>query len=198
MSHFDYATESPFWYFLAHRAAATAEEKLPSVFSELNSRAAEMGLPITFRAPHALAWAVICRLFIITQPRSESFGPVGFRIMQRAWSRVLSPQGFVDIALRRIMDNVREPSFPGRSSAESIVDTFLANGLKLVDEQEVSPSLDQEILATSLSDSTMLSLGAAACSPSENLWDGTVAEYTRRRPGMLRRNFSNPDRWLFD
>ena len=198
MSRLEYATESPFWYFLAHRAVATAEGHLPSMFSKLNRRADELGLPITYREPHALAWAVICQLFIVTQPRSESLGPVGFRVMQAGFSRVLSPKGFVDVALRRIMGNIREPAVSERTPDESIVDTFLANGLKLIDEAQVKPSLDQEILTTCLTDSTMLSLGAAACSPPEELWAGTVIEYARRRPGAVRRSFSNPDSWLFD
>ena len=197
MNRFEYATESPLWYFLAHRAVAAAEQRLPSVFSDLNHRAVELDLPIAYQAPHALAWAVICQLYIVTQPRADSFGPIGFRIMRAAFSRVLSPKGFVDLALGRIIGNIKDPSSPGRSPDESMVDTFLANGLKLIDQEQVDPSLDHNILTTCLTDSTMFSLGATACSPPEDLWNGTVIEYDRRRPGAFRRNFSDPNRWLF-
>jgi hypothetical protein len=195
---FKYASESPFWYFLAHRAADTAHQTLPPILDGLNERARELELPIVYKLPHALTWAVACQLFIITQPRSDSLGRMGFGVMLAGLNRVLAPEGFAEVAFKRILGNIESPSFPGRKRDDSIVDTFLANGLKLVDEEAVDPSLDHVILAACLSDETMLSLGRDACRPPSELWDSSVAEYSRRRPGVLRRMFTDPNKWLFD
>ncbi len=195
---FKYASESPFWYFLAQRAADPAHRTLPSILDGLNERARELELPIDYKVPHALTWAVACQLFIITQPRSDSLGRMGFRVMLAGFDRVLAPKGFVEIAFKRILGNIESPSFPGRERDDSIVDTFLANGLKLVDEEDVDPSIDHVILAACLSDETMLSIGRAACLPPSELWDSTVTEYSRKRPGALRRMFTDPNKWLFD
>ena len=194
---FNYASESPFWYFLAHRAVDAAHQTLPPILDGLNQRARELELFIVYKVPHALAWAVACQLFIITQPRSDSLGRWDFGMMLAGFDRVLAPKGFAKISFERILGNIKSPSFPDRSRDDSIVDTFLANGLKLVDEESIDPSMDHAILATCLSDETMLSLGRDVCCPPSDLWDGTVAEYARRRPSTFRRMFTDPNKWLF-
>jgi hypothetical protein len=195
---FKYASESPFWYFLAHRTVDAAYQTLPPILDALNGRARELGLPIAYKIPHALVWAVACQLFIITQPKSDSIGRTGFRVMVAGFDRVLAPKGFAEVAFNRIIGNINSVAFPGRSRDESIVDSFLSNGLKIVDQDAVDPSLDHAILEACLSDEIMLSVGREACLTSSDIWDSTVDEYSKRRPGMLRRMFSDPNKWLFD
>ena len=195
---FKYASESPFWYFLAHRAADHAHQTLPSILDELNERAHKLELPIVYKLPHALTWAVACQLLIITQPRSDILGRIGFGVMLAGFDRVLAPKGFAEIAFKRILGNIESPAFQGRKKNDSIVDTFLANGLKLVGEEAVDPSLDQVLLVACLSDETMLSLGKDACRPPSELWHNTITEYTSRRPGVFRRIFTDPNKWLYD
>lgn len=194
---FKYASESPFWYFLAHRAVDAAHQTLPPILDALNGRARELEIPIVYKVPHASVWAVACQLFIITQPKSDSFGRIGFGVMLAGFDRVLAPKAFAEVAFERILGNINSPSFPGRSRDESIVDTFLANGLKLVDQEAVDPSLDHVILAACLSDETMLSMGRDASLPPSDIWDSTVDEYSKKRPGAFRRMFTDPNKWLF-
>lgn len=78
------------------------------------------------------------------------------------------------------------------------MDTFLANGLKLIDEEGTDPSLDVEIMGACLSDPEMHALGERACRPSSTLWDETLLEYSRRRPKWLARELTDPNKWLFD
>jgi hypothetical protein len=54
------------------------------------------------------------------------------------------------------------------------------------------------MLATCLTDPVMASLGSLACVAAESLCDDSINEYARRRPGRIRRNFSNVRQWLFD
>lgn len=198
MVNFRYASESPFWYFLAHQAVEAANSKLPVIFNKLNARARELSLPIEFKAPHTLTWAVLCQLFNITQPMAENLSRREFEVMLIAFDRVLAPKGLAKMGFERIIGNIRSPSFPDRSRDDSIADTFLANGLKLLDEENIDSSMDNVILATCLSDETMLSLGRDACRPPLDIWGATVAEYEQRRPGMFLRMFSDPNKWLFD
>lgn len=97
-----------------------------------------------------------------------------------------------------LLHNIQDPAFPGRSRDESVVDTFLANGLKLVDERAINPSDDARIMSTCLVDMQMHSIGERACQPSPTLWDDTVREYAQRRPGWVRRQLSDPNKWLFE
>jgi len=184
----DHARESQFWYFLARRAAA-ADRALPRVFNALTVRAGELGLPIVYKPRHAAAWAVICQLFVLTQPIAPALRRFGFNMMLTAFEGVLGPQGFPRMAFERILGNIQSPSFPDRSRDQSVVDSFLANGLRLVDESRISPSMDSAILETCLADEEMCTLGAEVCQPPSNLLEDTVSEYKRRRPGLLRRYF---------
>lgn len=194
---FKYATESPFWNFLAHRAVDAANRAMPPLLDDLNRRAKQLDLPIVYEGQHALAWAVACQLFNTTQPKSNTFGKMGFGVMLAAFNRVLGPKGFVEVAFNRILGNIAAPSFPGRSRDDSVADTFLSNS-KTLGEKARDPSLWPVILEAFLSDDTMLSLGKNACLPPTDLWDITVIEYSKKRPGRFRRMFTDPNKWLFD
>ena len=195
---FKFAKESPFWYFLAYSAVQNGKRELPSTLEALNGRAESIGLPIVYHPGHASAWAVACQLFVITEPRVGSLGQLGWNIMLRGFDGILMPQGFARKAFERVIGNIRSPAFPGRSRDESVADTFLAGGLKLIDEQRVDPAEDAIILQACLQDETMHALGAKACNPDPRLWNDTVDEYSRKRPGVLRRNFTHPSSWLID
>jgi hypothetical protein len=195
---FAYGSESPFWYFLAHRTQADSGDEVGELLDALNHRADEMGLPIAFRAPHAVAWANICRLLNDSQSRANDLDRMAFAVMKIGFAHVFGPKAFVDTAFHRILHNIQEPAFPGRSRDESVVDTFLANGFKLIDEEAVDASLDERILNACLQDAKMHEFGQRACTPARNVWDETASEYARRRPGWLGRQLRDPNGWLFD
>lgn len=198
MSAFPYGPESPFWYFLAHRTKTRAELDLGDLLHRLNNRADELGIPIVFSAPHAVAWGVLCRLFNDVQSRSSSLDRMAFSVMKIGFGHVFMPKSFVDTAFQRILQNIQEPAFPGRSRDDSVVDTFLANALKLVEEDSIDKGFDAQILAACLGDDQMHALGCQVCQPARGLWDEAVKEYASRRPGWLRRQFGDPNTWLFD
>jgi len=114
------------------------------------------------------------------------------------FDHVFAPKGFAKEVLSRLLGNFQSPAFPGRTREETIVDTFLTNGMKLTDEDAVDPREDAMILQSCLTDEVMLDLGGKAVRPPEELWETTSAEYLRRRPGFLRRQFADPNSWLFD
>jgi len=144
-----------------------------------------------------LAWAVACQLYNVTQPKSDVLSKMGFGVMLAAFDRVLAPKGFARISFERILGNIAAPSFPGRSRDDSVADSFLANG-KAVTGEAMDSSHWHTILEACLSDAIMLSLGRDACRPPGDLWDSTITEYSRRRPGGFRRMFTDPNKWLFD
>ena len=190
--------ESPFWYFLAHRALESSAESLPRVFESLQHRASELSLPIHYPREHASAWAVLLQLFEVAWPYREVTGRLGYGMMLAGFDHVFGPKGFSKVVLSRLLDNLRSPAFPGRIHNETVVDTFLANAMKLTNENAVDPEEDVVIMLSCLTDSLMLSLGTKAVRPPERLWESTITEYLRRRPGFLRRQFSDPNSWLFD
>ena len=119
-------------------------------------------------------------------------------MMLAGFDHVFGPKGFSKEVLSRLLGNLRSPAFPGRTRNETIADTFLANAIKLTNEKAVDPGEDGSIMQSCLTDSLMLSLGAEAVRPPEQLWETTSTEYLRRRPGFIRRQFSDPNSWLFD
>ena len=190
--------ESPFWYFLARRDIECSAESLSRVLKSLQHRAAELSLPIHYPWEHASAWAVLLQLFEVAGPYREVAGRFGYGMMLAGFDRVFRPKGFSKEVLSRLLGNLRSPAFPGRTSNETIVDTFLANAMKPTSKKAVDPGDDGSIMQSCLTDSLMLSLGAEAVRPPEQLWETTRTEYLRRRPGFIRRQLSDPNSWLFD
>jgi len=118
-------------------------------------------------------------------------------MMLSGFDHVFAPKGFSEIVLTRTLGNFQSPALPGRTYDETIVDTFLANGMKLVDEKNVDPANDGIILQSCLTDRLMFGLGMQVVRPPEGLWEATTVEYERRRPGFFRRQFTDPNKWLF-
>jgi len=193
-----FVRESPFWYFLARRALERSADTFAGVLGSLEYRAAELSLPIHYPREHASAWAVLLQLFEVAGPDREVAGRFGFEMMFAGFDHVFGPKGFSKEVLSRLLGNLRSPAFPGRTRDETIVDTFLANAMKLTDEDAVDSGHDATIMQSCLTDSVMLDLGREAVRPPEGLWETTTAEYVRRRPGFIRRQFSDPHSWLFD
>lgn len=190
--------ESTFWYFLAHRALDASSRSLGRVLASLDHRAKELSLPIHYPSQHATAWAVLLQLFAIASPYRESGGRFGFEMMITGFDHVFAPKGFAKVVLERSLGNLQSPALPERTHDETIVDTFLANGMKLIDEKAVDPGYDGVILQSCLTDRIMVGLGREAVRPPAGLWAETIAEYRRRRPRFVRRQFSNPNKWLFN
>ena len=190
--------ESPFWYFLARRGLERSAESLPRVLESLQHRAAELSLPIHYPCEHAAAWAVLLQLFEVAGPYREVAGRFGYKMMLAGFDHGFEPKGFSKEVLSRLLSNLRSPAFPGRTRDETIIDTFLANAMKLTNKKAVDLGDGGSIIQSCLTDSLMLSLGAEAVRPPEQLWEMTSAEYLRRRPGFIRRQFSDPNSWLFD
>ncbi len=189
--------ESTFWYFLAHRALEQSSGSLSRVIASLDQRAKELSLPVHYPAQHAMAWAVLLQLFAVAAPYRESAGRFGFEMMLAGFDRVFAPKGFAKVVLERSLGNLQSPALPGRTNDETIADTFLANGMKLIDERQVDRADDGFILQSCLTDRVMFGLGKEAVRPPASLWADTSAEYGRRRPGFLRRQFSDANTWLF-
>ncbi|MCH8240253.1 MAG: hypothetical protein IIB62_09430, partial [Proteobacteria bacterium] len=126
--------ESSFWYFLAHRALEHSSDTLVSALGILEDRATELALPIHYPREHASAWAVLLQLFEIAGPYREVAGRWGYEMMLVGFDHVFGPKGFSEEALSRLLGNFRSPALPDRTRDETIVDTFLANAMKLTDE----------------------------------------------------------------
>ena len=192
-----HVAEPTFWYFLAHRALDASAGMLPPVFASLDHRAADLGLPIHYPVEHATAWAVLLQLFTSASPYRDSVRRLGFGMMLSGFDRVFAPKGLAELVLTRYLGNLESPALPGITNDETAVDTFLANAMRLKDGRALDIQSGPTILQSCLTDRLMFATGIKAVRPPLNLWDSTAAEYARRRPGFLRRQFSDPNKWLF-
>lgn len=190
--------ESPFWYFLARRSLGLSSNNLSRVLESLEQRAAHLSLPIHYPREHASSWAVLLQLFQVAEPYRQAGGRFGYEMMLAGFNHVFGPEEFAKEVLSRLLGNLRSPAFPDRTRDETIVDTFLANAMKLINEDDVDPGDDAIILQSCLTDGIMFNLGSEAVRPPGQFWETMSAEYRRRRPGFIRRQFSDPNSWLFD
>ena len=114
------------------------------------------------------------------------------------FDRVFRPKGFSKELVERLLHNFDSPAFPGRTTSETIVDTFLFSAMKLASRSNDELRDAMTLTETCLTDDVMLNFGAEAVRPPERLWETTSAEYLRRRPGFFRRQFLDANVWLFD
>ncbi|MBI5188969.1 MAG: hypothetical protein HZA07_07930 [Nitrospirae bacterium] len=139
-------SESPFWHLLVTRISQNAQTHLDPIFDSLNQRASQLELPIMYNMGKSLLWAIICQLFILSRVKASSLGKFGFSQMMLGFGHAFTTNEFPRIAFERIMGNISPPSFPGRTFEESVADTFLANGLILIDESAIDSSFDTFIM----------------------------------------------------
>ena len=193
-----FVRESPFWYFLARRALEHSADTLESALVSLENRAIELSLPIHYPRENAAAWAVVLQLFEVVAPYREAIGRYGYAMMHVGFDRIFGPKGCSQKVFSRFLDNLRAPAFPNRTRDETIVDTFLACAMKLSDENAGNLLVASAIMNKCLTDSVMRNFGIQVTQPPEGLWETTITEYARRRPGFIRRQFSDSSSWLFD
>jgi len=199
MRDVEFSSESAFWHLLARRVERESARSLPDLFAALNGRAVALRLPVAYSPPHATAWAVLCRLFLLTNDGDDTLDRKGFAAMKAGFSRVLRPEAFTSGALERILKNIDAPAVLGRTLEESVADTFLvkAAATTLVEGRDL-PAGDPAVLAECVQDRVMCALAADVCRVRAAAWDEAVVEYARRRPGWVKRRFSDPRTWLFD
>ena len=179
--------ESPFWYFLARRDLECSAQSLTRVIESLQHRAVELSLPIHYPREQASAWAVLLQLLEVAQPYQGIAGRFGYEMMHAGFDRVFGPKGFSKQVLSRLLGNLRSPAFPGRTRDQTIVDTFLANGMKLTETQSRKHSVEQKLLAFG-----MLGASWSRASPI-----ASCSAWVQKQSSLPKSSsaFSRPRRW---
>jgi len=197
MDSFSYTSDSSFWQLIAKEIQQRAENDLSPPFDSLNREMTRLDLPVTFGGRRSTAWAVMCQLFVLYDSKTPSLNRAGYLKMMLGFKRELSTQGhFPQVAFRRIVANISYPSSPGRTTRESITDTFLANGLSPTGEYTDS-SMDARILSTCFSDPAVMSLCDQATAPPVGLWERITTSYPAHRPDLFQRIYGDIITWIF-
>ncbi|HPQ60513.1 MAG TPA: hypothetical protein PLR43_03225 [Syntrophales bacterium] len=183
-----YVQDAPFWYLLAGEVLRRGEGALAPLFQKLTDRAGELGLPIVYQGRKSLYWAVAGRLYLYYEFRVPDLDRPGFRHMIRGLQCAFTPPVFAQAAIGRILANIASPSSPNRSVAETVADTFMANGMSVTEDYGGTES-DGWILKACLGDETIMALSTQAVTPPEGLWDQVAAFYGENRPGWYYRLF---------
>jgi len=185
---FPYLQDAPFWYLIAGESLRRGNPELEPLFQRLTDRAGALGLPVAYGGRKSLYWAVSGRLYLLYESHAPDLKRSGFRHMIRGFQCAFSPTLFPKAAVGRILANIASPSSPGRSIAETVADTFMANGLSVTEAYEGAES-DGWILKTCLDDEGIMALSREAVTPTEGLWDRVTAFYEKNRPGWYYRLF---------
>ncbi len=185
---FTHVQDAPFWYLLAGEVLRRGEGELAPLFQRLTDRAGERGLPIVYQGRKSLYWAVAGRLYLFYESRVPDLDRSGFRHMIRGLQCAFTPPVFAQAAIGRILANIASPSSPNRSVAETVADTFMANGMSVTDSYDGAES-DGWILEACLGDERIMALSLQAVTPPEGLWDRVAAFYAENRPGLYYRLF---------
>lgn len=197
MDSFRYIHDSSFWQLIAKELRRRAENDLIPLFDSLNREMTRLGLPVIFGGQRSTLWAVMCQLFVLYDAKAFSLNRAGYLKMMLGFKRTLITQGrFPQIAFRRIVANISYPSSPGRTTRESVTDTFLANGLSPTGGY-TDPSMDARILSTCFSDPAVMSLCDQATAPPAGLWEEVTASYPAHRPDFFQRIYGDILTWIF-
>jgi len=197
MDSFRYIHDSSFWQMIAGEVGQRAENDLSHVFDSLNRQMTRLELPVTFGGQRSTLWAVMCQLFVLYDSKATALSRAGYLMMMLGFKRALVKHGrFPQIAFRRIVANISYPSALGRTTRESITDTFLANGLSPTGGYTDS-SMDALILSTCFSDPEVMSLCDQATAPPTGLWESTTASYPEHRPDFFQRIYGDLLTWIF-
>ncbi|TFG92824.1 MAG: hypothetical protein E4H15_02820 [Syntrophobacterales bacterium] len=197
MDSFSYTHDSSLWHLIAKEIGQRAENDLIPLFDSLNRQMTRLDLPVTFGGRRSTAWAVMCQLFVLYDSKAPALNRAGYLKMTIGFKRAFITQGrFPQLAFRRIVANISYPSAPGRTTRESIADTFLANGLSPTDGYTNS-SMDARILSTCFSDPDVMSLCDQATAPPAGLWESTTAYYSAHRPDFFQRIYGDLTTLIF-
>lgn len=193
----NYLEESTLWYFIGHHIWQEATDEIDQYTNEMNLRAKALCLPIEWPNSQCIPWAVCCRFYILSKqlpsPPSKSL----FKAFNRGMSASMGPQGFFDHAFRRILENVSQPAFPGRSLIDSVADTFALASMKYVIPDPQAELVHPRIIETVVTDEQIHNSAMRACIIKDDFLQQSLATYTERRPGWFKRYFTNADTWLF-
>jgi len=199
-----YLNESPFWYFLAVKVSESVENDISPNIKYLNERVTKLGLSIKYETDKTIAWATICQLYLLNILKVNYTGRFALAMMLSGFGHRFNEKGFPKNAFYIITENCNSsPHLMGRILEEKITSTFIVNAFaseRLTHESKLTndTTILKKIFDTCENDFKLLSLGMEAITPQDGIWEGTVEEYSKRRPSFWRRTFTHMDNWLFD
>jgi len=189
--------ESTFWYYLGHRVWDDVTGQIAEAVIPMNVRAREEGIPVVWKLDRAVPWAAVCRVYVLSKQHFADATQAQFRSLRRGCSASIQPRGFFDQALKRVLGNINEPALPNREPIDSLADTFAAASMNYTIPDRVAESIHPSVLEWIVADQVIHTAALLAVTPEEHFWDECTSEYGRRRPGWIRRTFSNAATWLF-
>lgn len=190
-----HTTESAFWQVVAYRLLAVCEADIAQSLEPMSQRVRELDLPIEFSPNKAVPWAFACRGYVLAKQNLPDATKWEFALFRSNFNGVVNPKGFFEHALAKILDNITVPAHPGRSAPDSIADTFAIASLEYTLPISLAEGLHPSVLAILVDDPVIHQASLLAVAPPGEFWDEAVRHYLERRPGLLRRLFTDPRRW---
>jgi hypothetical protein len=190
--------ESTFWYYVGHRVWDDVAAQIEESLGPLDSEAKKAGFPLEWDRGLAVPWATICRVYLLSKEHVPDLGPREFEALRRGVSASISPRGFFEHALKRILGNVEQPALPGRQLVDSLADTFALASIRYLVADLDAELLHPRVLEWVVTDYLVHQAALLAIASERDFWAACEGEYRRRRPGWFRRTFSNADTWLFE
>jgi len=192
-----FLSESTFWYYLGHYLWSEVNNDIEKLISPMNMRARELDLPIEWKNASSIPWAVSCKVYILSKKYAHDEDQKVFNAFRSGMSASIAPRGFFDHALERIIGNVSQPAFPGRSAYDSVADTFAVASINYSISDTQAEYIHTQVLELIVTDDIIHKAALLAVTPNKELWSRCISEYLNRRPNLLKRLFSNADSWLF-
>jgi len=190
-----HTTESAFWQLLAYQLLAASEADIVQSLEPMSQRVRDLDLPIEFSPNKAVPWAFACRGYVLVKQNLPDATKWEFSLFRSNFGGVINPKGFFEHALTKLLDNIAAPAHPGRSAADSIADTFAISSVEYTLPIPLAEGLHPSVLAVLVNDPVIHQASLLAVAPAAKFWDEGVQRYLERRPGLLRRLFTDPRRW---
>ncbi len=192
-----YLEESTFWYFIGHQLWHQTTDTVGVLINALNIRAKALDLPVEWSFSQCIPWAVCCRSYVLFKKYDPLITKAVFNAFQRGMSVSMGPHDFFDHAFRRIVGNVAQQAFPGRTAMDSVADTFVLASMKYVLPNIEAEQLHTQVTETVITDKLIHEASVRACTLNAAFFEKSLNDYAERRPGWFRRYFTNADKWLF-
>lgn len=193
----NYLSESTFWYYFGHLVWDNVSTQINESLIPMNEKAKELGIPVEWKHKQAIPWATCCRVYILSKQHVPNISRKQFQALRTGVSASISPRDFFSHALQRILGNVDQPALPNRQMTDSVADTFAVGSINYLVPDNVAEKIHARVLEFVVKDEIIHGAALLAIASENKFWDHRVEEYRKRRPGWIKRIFSNADKWLF-
>lgn len=173
----NHLAEATLWYYLGHRTGDSVTAQIAESIDPMNAEARRVGFPVEWTSNQAIAWATVCRLYIISKQYLGDARKHEFTSLCRGCSASIRPRSFFERAFKRVVGNVTNLSLPNRKTIDSVADTFAIASMNYMVPESTATAIHPSVLEWVVTDELIHTAALLAITPENWFWNISVTEY---------------------